>query len=124
MTNLATKPLSRDYGLVARLVILSNMLHEPDLSAARSGTIVCPRNRVTTPEVSRSRESTPHDTDYVSSLQYTQQQCHDSINIFLNRTASGNQTLGPSGSCSIFDKMTNIKDLLGSFCLSLLDILS
>ena len=40
MTNLATKPLSRDYGLVARLVILSNMLHKPDLSAARSGTIV------------------------------------------------------------------------------------
>ena len=63
MTNLATKPLSRDYGLVARLVILSNMLHKPDLSAARSGTIVWPITRVTTHEVSRSRETTPHHTD-------------------------------------------------------------
>ena len=72
MTNLATKPSSRDDGLVARLVILSNMLHKPDISAARSGTILCPRTRGTTPEVSRSRETTPHDTDYVSSLQYTQ----------------------------------------------------
>ena len=63
MTNLATKPLLLDDGLVARLFILSNMLHEPDLSAANSGTIVCPRTRGTTPEVSRSRETTPHDSD-------------------------------------------------------------
>ena len=90
---------------MARLVILT--LHEPDMSAARSGTIVCPRSRITTPEVSRSRETTPHDTDYFSSLQYMQQQCHDLTNIS-NRTAPGNRTLGPSGSCSMFDKMTNL----------------
>ena len=28
--NISTKPSSSDYRLVARLVILSNMLHEPD----------------------------------------------------------------------------------------------
>ena len=107
MTNLATKPSSRDYGLVARLVILSNMLHKPDMSAARSGTILCPRTLVSTPKVSCSRETTPHDTNYVSSLQYLQQQSHDSTNIS-NQTAPGNRTLGPSCLCSMFDKMTNL----------------
>ena len=43
MDNLATKPLSRDDGLVARLSISTNMIHELDLSAAISGTILCPR---------------------------------------------------------------------------------
>ena len=42
MTNLATKPLSRDDGLVARLVILSNMLHEPDGPRVRfPGAVRC-----------------------------------------------------------------------------------
>ena len=40
MDNLATKLSSNDGGLVARLDISTNMLHKPDLSAARSGTIV------------------------------------------------------------------------------------
>ena len=43
MANLATKPSSRDGGLVAILAISTNMLHEPDISEAISGTIVCPR---------------------------------------------------------------------------------
>ena len=45
MANLATKPSSRDDVLVARLSISTNMLHEPDLSATISGTIVIPRAR-------------------------------------------------------------------------------
>ena len=72
-----------------------------DLSAAISGTIICPRTRVTTPEVLLTRETTPHDTDYVISLQYMQRQRHGSTNIS-NRTAPGNRTLGPFGSCSMF----------------------
>ena len=106
MNNQATKPLSRDDGLVARLVVLSNMIHKPDLSAARSGTIVCPKTRVTTPEVSRGRETTPHDTDYVSSLQYSRKQCHDSTKIS-NQTAPDNRTLGTSGLWSMVGKVTN-----------------
>ena len=51
MANLATKTSSRDDVLVARLSISKNMLHKPDLSAARSSTIVCPRTWVTTPKV-------------------------------------------------------------------------
>ena len=42
MANLATKPPSHDDGLVASLAISTNMQHKSDLSAARSGTIVCP----------------------------------------------------------------------------------
>ena len=45
IANIATKPSSSYDGLVARLSISTNMLHEPDLSAAISGTIVCPRAR-------------------------------------------------------------------------------
>ena len=81
MDHLATKPSSRDYGLVAILAISTNMVHKPDLSAARSGTIVCPKTWITTPEVSPTGDTTPHDTDYVSSLHYMQRQGHDSINI-------------------------------------------
>ena len=44
MSNLATKPSSPDDGLVARLAISTNMLHEPDMSAARSSTMVYPRS--------------------------------------------------------------------------------
>ena len=43
VANIATKPSSRDDGFVAKLAISTNMLHKPDLSAARSGMIVCPR---------------------------------------------------------------------------------
>ena len=43
MANLATKQSSRDDVLVARLAISTNMLHEPDVSAARYGMILCPR---------------------------------------------------------------------------------
>ena len=43
IANLATKPTSRDDDLVAILAISTNMLHKPDLSTARSGTIVFPR---------------------------------------------------------------------------------
>ena len=40
MDNQATKPSSRDDGLGARSATSTNMLHETDLSAARSDTIV------------------------------------------------------------------------------------
>ena len=43
MANIATKPLPRDDGLVTRLSISTNTQHKPDLFAAISGTIVCPR---------------------------------------------------------------------------------
>ena len=79
------------------------MLQKPDLSASISGMIVCPRNRVTTPEVFPTKDTTPHDTDYVSSLQYTQRQGHDLTNIS-NQTAPGNITWGPSGLCIMFVK--------------------
>ena len=79
------------------------MIHEPDLSASRYGTIVCPRTQVTTPEVLPTRDPTPHDTYYVSSLQCTQRQCHDLMNIS-NQTAPGNQSRGPSGLCSILSR--------------------
>ena len=82
MANLATKPSSRDDVLVARLAISTNMLHEPDLSAARSGTIVFPITRkLTYSQGIYSRDPTPHDTDYVSSLQCMQHQRHDYITI-------------------------------------------
>ena len=68
MANLTTKPSSRDDGLVVRLKIPTNTQHKPYLSSARSGTILSPRTRVTTPEVSPTRDPNPHDTDYVSSL--------------------------------------------------------
>ena len=45
------------------------MLHEPDLSVSKSGTIVRLRKQVTTPEVSPTRAPTPQDTDNVSSFQ-------------------------------------------------------
>ena len=45
MNNLATKPSSFCDSLVAVLFILTSMRHEPDMSAARSITIVCPRTR-------------------------------------------------------------------------------
>ena len=51
MAKIATKPSSRDDGLVDRLSISTNMLHKPDLYAARSGKIVCPKTWVTIPEV-------------------------------------------------------------------------
>ena len=88
MDNKATKPSSRDYGLVARLAISTNMLHKPDMSAEIFGTIVCPRTWVTTTKVSPNRYPNPHDTEYVSSLQYTQRQCHESIKIS-DLTATG-----------------------------------
>ena len=69
MANLATKPSSRDGGLVAILAISTNMLHETDMYAARSGTIICPRERVHNSQCISSRYPKPHDTDYVSSLQ-------------------------------------------------------
>ena len=42
MANIATKTPPRDDGLVALLAISTNMIHEPDMSADRSGTILCP----------------------------------------------------------------------------------
>ena len=113
MANLGTKPSSHDDGLLARLAISTNMLHKSDQSAARSGTIVCPRTRFTTPKVSTTRDPSPHDTDYASSLQYTQHQGHDSINIS-NLTAPGNRTCGPSGSCSMFVEMANLATIPSS----------
>ena len=83
------------------------MIHEPDLSAAISGTILCPRTRVTTTKVSPTRDPTPHDTDYVSSLQFMQCQGHDSINIS-NLTAPRNRTLWPSGLCRMFVGMVSL----------------
>ena len=44
--------------------------------------------RVTTPEVSPTSYTNPHNTDHISSLQYKQRQCHDSINTS-NLTATG-----------------------------------
>ena len=42
MTNIAAKPSSRDDGLVSILVILSNMLHEPDGPRVRfPGAVWC-----------------------------------------------------------------------------------
>ena len=38
MANLATKPSSRDGGLVARLAILTNMLHKPGGSQFEAGS--------------------------------------------------------------------------------------
>ena len=43
IANLATKPTSRDDDLEAILANSTNMLHKPELSTARSGTIVFPR---------------------------------------------------------------------------------
>ena len=107
MANLSTKPSSRDYCLVARLAISTNMLHEPDISLARSGTIVCPRTRVTTPEVSPTRDPTPHNKYYASSLHYKQLHGHESTKIS-NLTAPRNQTQGSSGSCTMFVEMDNL----------------
>ena len=88
MDHLATKSSSRDDFLVARLTISTNMLHKPDLYAAIYGTIVCPRTQITTPKVSPTGDTTPHNTDYSSSLQYMQPQCRESINIS-NLTSPG-----------------------------------
>ena len=90
---------------MARLAISTNMLRKADLYATRSGSIVCPRTRVTTTKV-LIRDTTPHDIDYVSSFQYMQRQDYDSINNS-NLTAPGNQTRGPSGLCSMFVEMNN-----------------
>ena len=43
MADLSIKPSLRVYGLVAKLSVLTNMHHEPDLYADRSCTMVCPR---------------------------------------------------------------------------------
>ena len=83
------------------------MLQKPHLSEARSDTIVSPRTWITTPKVSPARYPTPQNIDYVSSLQYTQHQGHDSTKI-LNLTAPGNQTRGTSDPCSMFVDMANI----------------
>ena len=123
MPNLSTKPSSRDYCLVARLSILTNMLHEPDLSLARSGTIVCPRTRVTTLEVSPTRYPTPHNTYYVSSLQYKQLHGHELTKIS-DLTEPMNQTQGSSGSCTMFVEMANISTKSSSRNDGLLDRLS
>ena len=104
MANLATKPSSRDYGLVDRLAISKNMLHEPDIYAYRSGTIVYPRARGQNSQGISIRDTTLQNTYYASSLQYMQRQRHDSTNIS-KPTAPGNRTRGPSGSCSMFVKM-------------------
>ena len=54
MANIATKSSSIDDGIVARLSILTNMRHEPYLSAFISGAIVCPRTReFTVSQISR-----------------------------------------------------------------------
>ena len=45
MSNIGTKLSSQDDGLLTRLYISTHMRHEPDLSAARSGTSVCLRTR-------------------------------------------------------------------------------
>ena len=79
MDNLATKPSSRDDGLVARLSISTNMLHKPDLSASRSGTIVCPRAQGHNYQGIDRKDPTPHDTDYVSIPHFTKRQYHESI---------------------------------------------
>ena len=81
MANLDTKPSSSDDGLVDRLSISTKMLHEPDLYATIYGTIVCPITRVPTPKVLPTGYPTTHDIDYAISLQYTQRQGHDSMNI-------------------------------------------
>ena len=81
---------------------------EEDGVCVREYVCLAPALGSPSPEVSRSWETTPHDTHYVSSLQYTRQQCHDLTNIFLNQTVPGNRTLGPFGSCSMSDKMTNL----------------
>ena len=48
MDNLAIKPSSIDDILVAKSSISTKILHKPDLSAARSGTTVCPRTQEVT----------------------------------------------------------------------------
>ena len=62
MDNLATKPPSRDYGLVARLGISTNMLHKPYLSASRSSTVVFPRAQDRNSRGIASKDPTPHYT--------------------------------------------------------------
>ena len=62
-----------------------------DLSADISGKSVCPITRVTIPKVFPTRDPTSHDTYYAISLQYTQRQCHDWINIS-SLTAPGTKT--------------------------------
>ena len=106
MANLATKPSSLHDGLVARLDISTNIPHETDLSASRSGTIVCPRTQVTNPKVSPTGDPTPHNAYYTSSLQYTQRQVHDSINISTLQLPESNR--GSSGLCSRFVEMDNL----------------
>ena len=107
MANLATKPSSSDDGLVARLFIPKNMLHKTDLSTARSGTIVCPRTRFTTPKVLPTRDPSPHDREYVIIPQYTQRQGLDLMNISYQK-APGNRTWGTYSLCSMFVEIDNL----------------
>ena len=72
MANLATKSSSRDDGLVARLYISTNKLHKPNMFASICGTIIFPRKQGHNYRFIARREPTPHDIDYVSSLQCTQ----------------------------------------------------
>ena len=58
-----------------------NILYEPDLSEARSGTLVYPKTRVTNTEASSTGYPTLYDTDYSISLRDMQTQCHELINI-------------------------------------------
>ena len=81
MANIATKSPSRDDGLVARLAISKNILHEQELSVAISSTIVCPIEGGHNSRGIARRYHTPHDTYFTSSLQCMQRQYHDSINI-------------------------------------------
>ena len=83
------------------------MLHKIDLSVSRPGMIVCPLTRVTNTDVFPTRDTNPHNTDYISSFQYMQRHGYDSVNTS-NLTDPGNRTRGPSGLCSMFVEIDNL----------------
>ena len=106
MANLETKKSSRDDGLVAILALskkyyMNQICMQPDLVQ-----LYDPDHRVIIIEVSTTRDPTPHDKDYVISLQYMQRQCHDSINIS-NLTVPSIEP-GASRLYSIVVEMSNI----------------
>ena len=79
ISNLATKPSSCDYGLVPKLSGFKKNWHELDLYADQSGVLVCPITQGH--NFHYIVKNINHDTCYNSSLQCTQYDFHNSINV-------------------------------------------
>ena len=81
MAILATKPLSSDGGIVPSLTIPTNVWHTRSIWRHIWYNFMSQNMGSQLQRYIPPRVTTPHDTDYISSLQFIQLQCHDLINI-------------------------------------------